>query len=457
MFLARRCGNSSAIRLVARSQRQHVAVCASSGRHHHVHQPASITSITQVMSSLRPFSTTGTNGDGDDNNNNNKKGNEIETNFFLQNEDSLPRPPSYIRDATTGKWTGETHEELSSKDRKLLNLDDDSKSEEVIHHLEERWQSALAGEDQDSADDGFGKLSKEHERVANRIQEQQMALGPIGRDPSLVSKKGNDADNHVETPLTAREYQAVRAYAQKEHSVQLDESDPDILPHNTISSGSDGSAPANAFYDADLDLAYLNPKLSKQAFHDSDSAYDEMNDDPFADLLPSDLNPARKVNRRHAKLLPKSLLHHNNLTLLRRYISPGGKIMNRVQSRLGAKDQRKVAKLIKRARHLGLIPHMGQWKLEDHGYYHERGLADADASENGVDGKRDWEVELEKRGLWPLADEKEVVKRWMDMDKLMEHLGGGMDGKKREELEELLSAGTLGWEKKEKLKKDEQN
>ncbi|EED88776.1 predicted protein, partial [Thalassiosira pseudonana CCMP1335] len=58
--------------------------------------------------------------------------------------------------------------------------------------------------------------------------------------------------------------------------------------------------------------------------------------------------------------LPKKILHHNNLILLRRYVTPGGKIMNRVQSRLGAKDQRKVAKLVKRARHLGLIPHMGQ-------------------------------------------------------------------------------------------------
>ncbi|OEU10576.1 hypothetical protein FRACYDRAFT_145650, partial [Fragilariopsis cylindrus CCMP1102] len=49
-------------------------------------------------------------------------------------------------------------------------------------------------------------------------------------------------------------------------------------------------------------------------------------------------------------------LHHNNLALLRRYITPSGQIMNRVQSRLGAKDQRKISKLIKRARHLGLIP-----------------------------------------------------------------------------------------------------
>merc|ERR1712194_800660 len=87
---------------------------------------------------------------------------------------------------------------------------------------------------------------------------------------------------------------------------------------------------------------------------------DTKDDDPFSDLLPSDLSPTLLVNRRKAKPIPKDLLHHNNLALLRRYITPSGQIMNRVQSRLGAKDQRKVAKLIKRARHLGRIPMSGQ-------------------------------------------------------------------------------------------------
>ena len=133
--------------------------------------------------------------------------------------------------------------------------------------------------------------------------------------------------------------------------------------------------------------------------------------------------------------------------------------MNRVQSRLGAKDQRKVAKLVKRARHLGLIPHMGQWKLEDHGFLHERGLDEADDGDtcDGREGKRDWELELEMRGLWPLADEKEVVKRFYDMEGIVEHLGGEVGGKKREELEKLLSVGTLGWEKKAKMKKEEES
>ena len=63
--------------------------------------------------------------------------------------------------------------------------------------------------------------------------------------------------------------------------------------------------------------------------------------------------------------------------------------MNRVQSRLGAKDQRKVSKLIKRARHLGLIPVLGQWKVEDHGNVKEKDILE----------EREWEQELIERGL----------------------------------------------------------
>ncbi len=63
--------------------------------------------------------------------------------------------------------------------------------------------------------------------------------------------------------------------------------------------------------------------------------------------------------------------------------------MNRVQSRLGAKDQRKVAKLIKRARHLGLIPTSGQFIVEAHGNIHEEDIHD----------DREWEKELKRRGL----------------------------------------------------------
>jgi hypothetical protein len=63
--------------------------------------------------------------------------------------------------------------------------------------------------------------------------------------------------------------------------------------------------------------------------------------------------------------------------------------MNRVHSRLGAKEQRKVAKLVKRARHLGLIPFIGQWKVTNHGNIYE----------HDINEDREWEKDLKKRGL----------------------------------------------------------
>ena len=63
--------------------------------------------------------------------------------------------------------------------------------------------------------------------------------------------------------------------------------------------------------------------------------------------------------------------------------------MNRVQSRLGAKDQRKIAKMIKRARHLGLLPMAGQFVVEAHGSIHEK----------DIDKDKQWEEELVRRGL----------------------------------------------------------
>lgn len=81
--------------------------------------------------------------------------------------------------------------------------------------------------------------------------------------------------------------------------------------------------------------------------------------------------------------------------------------MNRTQSRLGAKDQRKVAKLVKRARHLGLIPVLGQWKFEDKGNVRDVSLM--------VD--RDWERRLVERGL---VEKKSKAWEKMEMEMEME-------------------------------------
>ena len=452
--LSRSSGASGRLLSVSKSSSSHFQHHAIS-----INSAASITTSCSLLSSSslispsllsshhRSLSTTNNNNNDDD-----KPNNDEDKNFLLQNdEDSLPTPPSYVRDSITGKWTDKTHAELSIEERKLLQLDEEAKTKELMSRLEKQWDDAAAASmssaDDSSGDDGFGTLHSEQRRVAHRIQEEKLALGTIGRGPSTSDDKENAEEQHQ--PLSSREFQALKNYASKEHNIhpkdfaRLHANDPDLLPHNNMSSGrgSEGNSDSKQFYDADLDLAHLNPKLNKMAYSGDDNI-DHY--DPFADLLPSDFNPTRKVNRKHAKLLPKRLLHHNNLSLLRRYTTPGGKIMNRVQSRLGAKDQRKIAKLVKRARHLGLIPHIGQWKFEDHGYLHEEGLkqAESDNVNDQAEGKRDWEVELEKRGLWPLADDNELAKRFYDIDGILEHLAGPVDSNKRKELEDLLSGGT---------------
>lgn len=405
----------------------------------------------------RPLSSSGS-GSGSGGDRDRDRDREDDRSFFLKDEESLPPPPSYVRDAVTGKWTDETRPTLSSKDRRLLNLDAEGRSDEAMARLEERWRRAAEkaaergeGEGGEMGGGGPGPgmaLHDEHERVARRIAEERLALGTVGREPSDRVKERGDGEvdgadagePEAEAPLTPREHQALKAYAAREHGIspkkfaRLAEDDPDLIPHNSVSSGGDGAADPKKFFDADLDLAYLQPRMHRRAFADRGG------DDPFADLLPSDLNPARKVNRRLAKPIPPRLLHHNNLSLLRRYTTPGGKIMNRVQSRLGAKDQRKIAKLVKRARHLGLIPHLGQWKFEDHGDVREAGLAEADAATVGeaAEGKRDWEAELERRGLWPLTDETAVTMRHYGVENMLDRMGGPRGSKKRKELEELL-------------------
>jgi small subunit ribosomal protein S18 len=421
-----------------------------------------------------------------------------------QEELEVPIPPSYIRDAVTGKWTSNTHAELSKKDKRILNLNDDARSELVMDRLSQRWTTAAAiaaatttttkkEEENDNdnfwngtttTDDGFGTLNTEHVRIAQRIQEQKLALMSIGRNPASMmnnnsatthdnkGKKKNSSNNSHneenyddEKELTSREYQALKTYAKQEYNIDNKDfvrimndggggdttattDDEPLIPHQVLSSGRDhNSGEGGGTFDADLDLAYLNPRLHRRAFGRTDTS---SGDDPFADLLPHDLNPTRKVNRRLAHTLPKRLLHHNNLSLLRRYATPGGKIMNRVQSRLGAKDQRKIAKLVKRARHMGLIPHIGQWKYEDHGNVQELKVnfgipwaqqhtsTNDDDDDNNAIMKKDWEIELEERGLWPLQPGDEVIKRYYDMDKIIEHIAGPKGSKKRIEFDNLL-------------------
>ena len=124
-------------------------------------------------------------------------------------------------------------------------------------------------------------------------------------------------------------------------------------------------------FEGDLNWMAKAPSLS--SYEDADE---------FVDL--SQYGGRKKLNRKQAVPIPKEELHHNNLELLRKYITPGGQIKPRVQTRLGAKDQRKISKIIKRSRALGLIPTTGNFKVRDNG----------DIFANDLDKPLDWEVEL---------------------------------------------------------------
>lgn len=52
-------------------------------------------------------------------------------------------------------------------------------------------------------------------------------------------------------------------------------------------------------------------------------------------------------------------IHYRNTTLLAKFVHETGKIYNKYQTRLMTTVQRKVARTIKKARHLGLLPHVG--------------------------------------------------------------------------------------------------
>lgn len=286
-------------------------------------------------------------------------------------------PPKYKRDPMTGKFTGEEEKEFTQEQKKLLKMDPVEEQEYLLQKVFDDW-------DLSEEEDETGAPKKLSE-LARRIRQDNMGLNTLGRSveaQSMKPKLEDGEDGHVDKtgfskPLSPAEFKAFQKHMKEEYEMDIDEDDIPVEPSSERASLLDGYA----------DNEYLNDKwMSSRAVRFMDDTKD---DDPFSDLLPSDLSPTKLVNRRQAKKLPRELLHHNNLALLRRYITPTGQIMNRVQSRLGAKDQRKISKLIKRARALGLLPTAGQFVIETHGHIHEEDIHE----------DREWEKELKRRGL----------------------------------------------------------
>ena len=245
-----------------------------------------------------------------------------------------------------------------------------------MERIEEDWGLSDESEEADAA---------LRSKLASRIRQDNAGLNVLGRSVEALRTKsiledgeeGYKDKSGFSKPLSPAEFEVFREHMKEEYDSDI--SRDDIAVEDT----SRDSLSQNV---ADND--YLaNKWLSSKAMKFMDGSLDE--EDPFSDLLPSDLSPSRLVNRKNAKPIPKDLLHQNNLALLRRYITPTGQIMSRMHSRLGAKDQRKVAKLIKRARHLGLIPHSGQFAVEAHGNIYEK----------GIEEDNEWEKELKRRGI----------------------------------------------------------
>jgi len=335
----------------------------------------------------RVLSTAGKSGSNDDRNNSDKfddkttsdpfgvKYDDGETNLGPESE----LPPQYVRDPVTGKLTGEIKGELSEEEKKILSMGEDEKQALMLERVMETWKK-------DQNEEGKTK----EDEIARLIRREKMRLNTVGRKVSDLPKpkaidnsflEDDDSDTTAESaPLSTSEFDSFQAFLDKHHKTSI--TNDDIL--TTESSISPATTRG---FDPDQDLSWI---------HSVNGASQTSEDAWMEDIVPSDLAPPRKLNRREAKPIPKQLLHHNNLALLRRYVTPGGQILNRVQSRLGAKDQRKIAKLVKRARALGLIPHIGQWKYEDHG----------DLYADDIDEDRDWEKELKERG-WTIEHKLE--------------------------------------------------
>lgn len=354
----------------------------------------------------RLLSTTGGGGDDKNSNSNSSSGDP----FGVQFEDGADKvgpnlPPKYRRDATTGKFTGDVEAELTSEERDILGMDPLERDKHLLKRLVQSWDKEESQVDPKTGD------PKAMADFARRVRLAKMSLNVLGRTVQAQAAKsiledgeefGRDPETGFTQSLTKSEFETFQKYMRDQHGKEITEEDVPVHPDDKAGMRKAASARRpSPLEDEDIAVQGItddasvdadNPDLSlkwltSRAQWEVNRKYGE--DGPFDEMMPRDLTMTRIVNRKRAKILPRELLHHNNLSLLRRYISPAGQIMHRVRTRLGARDQRKIAKLVKRARNLGLIPHTGQFVVEDNGNIHEKDIR----------RNRPWEEELIRRGL----------------------------------------------------------
>ncbi|GMI22076.1 hypothetical protein TeGR_g11035, partial [Tetraparma gracilis] len=80
-------------------------------------------------------------------------------------------------------------------------------------------------------------------------------------------------------------------------------------------------------------------------------------------VTPDDVAPPRNLSRAAARKIDQAELRYTNLPLLREHVSDAGTILPRRITGVSAKDQRKIQRMVKQARNMGLIPHVGGWEV----------------------------------------------------------------------------------------------
>ncbi|GKY91533.1 hypothetical protein MPSEU_000126700 [Mayamaea pseudoterrestris] len=301
-------------------------------------------------------------------------------------------PPRYKRDATTGRLTGDIEKELTEEEKRILKADLLEKDQILLDRMEQHWKQQ--GTDESG-------MPKELFAMGRRVRDAEIGLNVMGRSVKAQASEeelddgstlGRDESGFTQN-LTKEEFESLSKFMESQFDTEISEDDIPVQASQKRSA----AAPQQQQQDEETvdpdELALSLKWLSTRARREMD---DSLDDNPYSDLMPGDLSPTRLVNRKRAKPVPTKLLHHNNIELLRRFLTPTGQVMNRVQTRLGARDQRRVAKLIKRSRALGLLPYAGQIKVETHGWKHA----------SDIHEDRPWEKELVRRGL--------VIKRTRD-------------------------------------------
>jgi small subunit ribosomal protein S18 len=305
---------------------------------------------------------------------------------------------------------------LTREEREILTMDPLERDKLLLKRLVQSWDNSAAANSNANNSDDDDDENKPLTEFARRVRLAKMALNVLGRTVQAQSAKSTLQDDGTEfgrdttftggftqSSLTQSEFDTFQRYMKEQHGKEITEEDIPVHPDDKA--GKPQRTSKSTIYPLENEDDITIQGITDDAAVDADNpdlslkwltsrAQWEINkkygdEGPFDEMVPGDLTMSRIVNRKRAKILPRELLHHNNLSLLRRYISPAGQIMHRVRTRLGARDQRKIAKMVKRARNLGLIPHTGQFVVEDHGSIYEQ-----DIREN-----KPWEEELIRRGL----------------------------------------------------------